>query len=203
MKKILWFIAFIIFCLWIVNFYDFVSYVYNKTNQTAKKSDIIVALTGGANRVDEAFTLLRKDMADTLFISGVYKGTTLKAISSDVIPDKTIILGKAAKNTLENAQEIANYVARNNLKSIILVTSSYHMKRAILDVKTFMPDVVISPYNVYSKAIYPDKWWGWPMTAWLLLYEHTKYNLDLVRHFTYSAFDIDYDKITSLEDQYL
>ncbi len=203
MKKI--FISLIIFVciIWIISFIRFAVYAGKTAFDKNTETDMILVLTRGTNRINVALDLLEEKKSKILFISGVYKGTTLKAITSEKFPDTIIILGKSARNTLENAQETAMYVKRNNITSIRLVTSSYHMKRSILEMKTFLPNINIIPNPVFSDNVKYKDWWKRSGTFVLLIIEHAKYNFALLRHFIYDIFNINYSKITSIEDSYL
>ena len=56
---------------WIGGFIIFDAYIRQSKNNT-EKTDAIVVLTGGKNRITEAFKLFNDDMSIFLIISGVY-----------------------------------------------------------------------------------------------------------------------------------
>jgi len=120
-------------------------------------ADSIVVLTGGAKRADIGLGLLRKGSAKALILSGVDPGSDAAAI---FFPEKissaelgSIILEKGSANTYENAIETRGVLAGLKHKSIVLITSSYHMKRALMTFKQVMPpDVVIIAYPVESES---------------------------------------------------
>lgn len=67
-----------------------------------------------------------------MFISGVSSPTQLKNFLTEKgIGQYQVIYGLSANTTRDNAEEIAEFVSAHNLKSIRLVTSSYHMPRAL------------------------------------------------------------------------
>jgi uncharacterized SAM-binding protein YcdF (DUF218 family) len=171
------------FCLWLVGFFYFVSNVtYDNINQS--KTDAIIVLTGGKGRVAEAISLLSKDMANKMLITGVAKTTNIEEMiflspelsSSMVLPLKDkITLGKYATNTAENAKEASRWMEEHNFKSLRLVTSDYHMQRSILEFKLLMPDNIIIPHPVFNNHIQIQNWWDSPSSIWLLLSEYHKY----------------------------
>ena len=61
------------------------------------------------------------------------------------------VLGKDARNTLENAEEVGEWVSRNNINKIVLVTSDYHMRRSMMILKHKNPKLEIIPCAVKSK----------------------------------------------------
>ena len=144
------------------------------------KTDAIVVLTGGAYRIKEAFRLLNENLSDTLFISGVEKkislNSLLKAQHVAPVANKKIILENSSQNTVENAIEVNEWIRKNNIKSIRLVTSNYHMPRSLLEfqIQNKGLDVLVNP--VFSKNV-SSKWWASSGTFCLISSEYTKYLL--------------------------
>lgn len=135
--------------LWLVGYVGFsvvsLSASPQKVNQT---TDAIVVLTGGKNRVDEGLALFAAGKASHLFISGVHPDVTSREIKSrwngaTALPPCCLTLGKKATTTIENATETAEWVKENDIQSIRLVTSNYHMARARLELGAVMPDIEI------------------------------------------------------------
>lgn len=121
--------------------------------QTGTKTDAIVVLTGGNYRITTGLNLFAQEQAPKLFISGVHPSVDEQEIrlmwrSEDPLPDCCIILGHEAKTTFENALETEEWVKENNIKSIRLVTSTYHMKRALMEFKNIVQDTKIIPHPV-------------------------------------------------------
>ena len=86
-----------------------------------------------------------------------------------------ISVGYRADNTAGNARETAEWVEKQGLKSIRLVTASYHMPRSLLEFHRAMPDVRIVPHPVFPPRFKGSRWWLWPGTAALLSSEFGKY----------------------------
>ncbi len=145
----------------------FVNFVRDTENfgQTITKADAIVVLTGGKGRAREGLNLLRKGSAGILIISGVNKDAGLDSIFLNQIsgPERnSIILEKNSRSTFENALEVRKLMAERGLKSMVLITSVYHMKRALYIFKQVMPaDISIGTYSVKS-PIFDEKrlWFG-------------------------------------------
>lgn len=121
-----------------------------------KKADAIIVLTGGKNRVSTGLTLLSDKLAPRLFISGVSEGVSLHHLTKPwqkqtgkTIP-APIILGYDARDTHGNAIETQAWCAKNNILSILLVTSDYHMPRARLELHRVAPSLTITPIVVKS-----------------------------------------------------
>jgi len=109
-------------------------------------ADVIIVLTGDRGRVEKGLRLLRDGLAGTLIISGVHRDAGLDAIfPSGVEPRlrKRIILEKSSKNTYQNAVEARGIVVEKGFKSIVLLTSWYHIKRAEYIFRGVMPKGVV------------------------------------------------------------
>ena len=196
---LLWFVL-LVFLLWLASFLCFAFSIYKEVADKETKTDAIVVLTGGFGRVSEAVRLLSEEKATILFISGVNKASNIERIlpeGTDLGLYNNIVLGTRASNTFENARETAEFAHENNIKTIRLVTASYHMPRSILEIKIFMPDAEIIPNPVFSENFKHNEWWRWPGTFSLLLSEHAKYSFVLFRHFTYTLLGIKYQDFQS------
>ncbi len=127
------------------------------------KFDAIIVLTGGSNRINKGFDLLVKNYSKKMFISGVNpivsKSDIRKIVTKnnenekDSLFDCCIFLGKEAKNTKSNAEEVINWMKKNNLKSAILVTTDIHLPRSILEFQNNTNHIRIVTYPVESKNI--------------------------------------------------
>lgn len=136
-----------------------VSIMWQGNRQTIDAKEAIIVLTGSQGRIDAAFELLLDGKAEHLFISGVNDETTL----SDILDSQgvstadqkkladhcCIILDYAADTTEANARESGIWIRENDIDSIILVTASYHMPRAVLLFQRSVgPEIDIAVYPV-------------------------------------------------------
>ncbi len=119
-------------------------------------ADGIVALTGGALRVQTALGLLHAGVAHRLLISGAAPGVTVQAVLRTDDPRATqagaITLGHVAKTTAGNAVEAAWWVRANGLHSLVVVTAGYHMRRALAEIGAAAPHIRLMPYAVHPHA---------------------------------------------------
>ncbi|MBN8522210.1 MAG: YdcF family protein [Alphaproteobacteria bacterium] len=142
--------------LWGIGFIWFAVSVATMTPPQTQASAIIV-LTGGDNRIRTGIDLLLNDKGQNLFISGVNKQTRLGdliALRPALAKKSTccVTLGYAAENTKENAQETADWVRKNKVQSLLLVTSAYHMHRAKLEFNRHIGDIDITSYPVVTEG---------------------------------------------------
>jgi len=155
--------------------------------KAGQRADAIVVLTGGSERVQEGLDLLERNLGEILFISGVPSPVApedlWRALGTEPSPDVAdrIVLGHAAADTRGNAEETMAWAQANGIKSLRLVTAAYHMRRALLEFRYLMPDIVVIPHPVYPPHVKQEEWWRFPGTAVLLAREYAKYLVALLR----------------------
>ncbi|ABF54595.1 YdcF family protein [Sphingopyxis alaskensis] len=100
-----------------------------------QKTDAIVVVTGGPGRIDRALERLEAGDAKRLLISGVAREVKPRELAAEygrpvALFDCCIALGFDAEDTRSNATEVAAWAKRRKYKSIRLVTTDWHMRRA-------------------------------------------------------------------------
>lgn len=131
---------------------------FTTTSRDLPNVEGIVVFTGGKNRVQTAIQLLSQNIGQRLFISGVNPNTRKSDISHRIKSDRKLLdccidLGKNANNTFENAFETIRWVQNNNFKSLVIVTSNYHMKRSLFILKELDPNIKFIPFHVESTLL--------------------------------------------------
>src|SRR5207247_5182436 len=84
-------------------------------------------------------------------------------------------LDRSAVNTRSNAAETRRWVKERGFKSLIVVTSNYHMPRAIVEFSHAMPDIQLIPFAVVGDKWRDEPWWTSGATLRLLLSEYVIY----------------------------
>ena len=157
MKKLILLFSFFFLMAWIIGLCFFAYQINHFDTDETTHTQAIVVLTGGRNRISEAVKLLNHGLADKLFISGVEKNISLKEISQEQhlqIPDKgDVQLENNSTNTVENAKESAEWIRKNNISSIRLVTSNYHTPRSLEEFYSKNPALKIIPHPVFSDFV--------------------------------------------------
>lgn len=172
--------------LLIIGFIVFANGIEHKQAAPVRAADGIAVLTGGVARIDAAMKLLAEGKAKRVLITGVNRTTTteeLKNLASqgDQLFTCCVDIDKEARNTIDNATETSQWVALHRYSSIIVVTSNYHMPRALAELARVMPGVTLIPYAVVDNNVHLDHWWTYPGTTKLLLSEYLKYLPALAR----------------------
>ena len=149
-------------------------------------ADGIVVLTGGASRIADAIELLAAGRGKRLLISGVHPTTSSTELAR-LSPAYgrwmacCVDLGHAAINTTGNAIETRHWVTDRGFRSVIVVTSNYHMPRTMAELRRRMPDVALVPFPVITDKMRSEAWWSSAPTAKLLFSEYLKYIVAQVR----------------------
>lgn len=142
------------------------------------KADGIVVLTGGSSRISDAVELLASKRGRRLLISGVNPATRQQEIAQLMPEHKKIFdccvdLDRSALNTVGNAIEARRWAKGQGFKSLIVVTSNYHIPRAMAELSHQLPDVslIASPVVTHKLTDMPSS----AATAKLLFFEYLKY----------------------------
>jgi len=179
--KFLTFVA-IIGVIWLVGLFAFADRVrgYTPAEEPAR-ADAIVALTGpSAERVNAAIRLLEQDKGERVLISGVNREVRRQELRA-LTPGSTrlfnccVDLGFEAEDTIGNAQEIAAWADAKGYDSLIVVTSDYHMPRALTEIRAASPGLELTPYAVETPSLDNSRWWRAAVTARRMTLEYMKY----------------------------
>jgi uncharacterized SAM-binding protein YcdF (DUF218 family) len=151
------------------------------------RADAIVALTGpSAERVNASIRLLEQGKGERVLISGVNREVRrqeLRALTpgSNRLFNCCVDLGFEAEDTIGNAQEIAAWAEAKNYDSLIVVTSDYHMPRALTEIRAAAPGIELTPYAVETPSLDNSRWWKAAVTARRMTLEYMKYLAALAR----------------------
>jgi len=183
-----WFLLLFVLCGIVIGggFVQFLSLIPTEEPEKPPIAEGVVVLTGAGGRIQKAVWLVSTTEAEKLLISGVNTATKtseikeLKNISSQFI-DCCISLDYVAKNTIDNAHETHLWAKKHNMKTLLLVTSNYHMPRSLREMNMASPETKFIPYPVVDKSVQLEKWWEYPGTRRLLIREYFKYILSITR----------------------
>ncbi len=169
--------------LWVIGFVSFVASIPEKPPANLRETDGIVVLTGGPSRLSEAIALLAAGHANRLLISGVNARTKdpdlkqsldLKTRSGTELFDCCIDVGRQAQDTVGNAQEIASWARLHGYRSLRVVTADFHIRRSLLEIRRYAPELVLVPHPVFTENIRPGSWWRSQYAARMLASEFNK-----------------------------
>ena len=97
---------------------------------------------------------------------------------------RCIDLDRSALNTFGNALETKRWARQHNFMSLIVVTSNWHMPRAMAELRHQLPDTTLISFPVISPKMKDQPWWSDFETVRLLFAEYLKFIFAHVRmHF--------------------
>lgn len=144
---------------------------------SCQPADAIVAVSGGdtAARTREAIKLYQNGWAPKLIFSGAAQdksGPSNAAVMKSEaraagVPDEDVITEEYGETTKENAIKTQSIFEKNNITSVILVTSAYHQRRAGLEFASRSHDVQVRNHPVANDNQWSAWWWLTP-TGWYL-----------------------------------
>ncbi len=137
--------------------------------------DAIVVFAGGVGesgkagggfqeRVSQAVALYKGGHAPRVIFSSGFVFTlreaeVMKAVAVDNgIPAEAILLEEHAANTFENVAFTNRILSEHGWRRILLVSSPYHMRRALLTWRHAAPDVAVTPTPVPQSEFYASSW---------------------------------------------
>ena len=108
------------------------------------RTDGVIALTGAQGRIGHALDVLHAGQARKMLVSGVDSQVSAAHFASEYHVDPALFaccltLGYESYDTRSNAHEAAGWIARNQIHSVRLVTTDWHMRRAAFDLTVAGP----------------------------------------------------------------
>jgi uncharacterized SAM-binding protein YcdF (DUF218 family) len=169
-----------------IGFFWYIEQISRAAPSLDRPADGIVALTGGPERIADAIELLAAGRGKRLLITGVNRSTRAEEISQ-LIPryhamfNCCVDLDHSAVNTIGNAVETRRWAQERGFRSLVIVTSSFHMPRAFAELAHQMPDVTLIPYPVITERQRAAPWWASASSTKTLVFEYLKYLAAVVR----------------------
>ena len=167
-----------------IGFYLHIDDIAGCSRPTYEKSecmpaDAVVAISGGdtAARTSEAVRLYKDGWGSKLIFSGAAQDKSgpsnaeamrRQALSAGV-PNADIITEELSATTKENAENTIDIVAQNEIRSVILVTSAYHQRRANLEFNARTKgEVIVRNHSASEDNQWAGGWWWATPTGWYL-----------------------------------
>lgn len=147
-------------------------------------ADAIVAVSGGDTkaRALKAIDLYKNGWANRIIFSGAARdksGPSNAAVMKEIaleqgVEEGHILLDEFSETTQQNAKNTESIIKKNNIRTVILVTSGYHQRRASLEFSKYNEKVVVFNSPIIKDKDWSSHWWltfnGW----WLALSELVK-----------------------------
>ncbi len=128
-------------------------------DSTLEKADLIVVFSGESKRIDVGLQLAKVGYAGCVTVTGVGERNLKPFIKKNkVTGDIRLIISDKCRTTFEDAVSTRDVVKKSNFKSIILVTSSYHLPRAYFLLRMLLlgDNVKLQIYGVRPTVVKSD-----------------------------------------------
>ena len=139
--------------------------------EPARPADAIVVLAGGVGesgkagegyqeRIKHAVDLYQAGFSPHVIISSGYtyvfkEAEVMKELAiAHGVPAAAILLETKAANTFENASFVERILREHGWRTIVLVSSPYHMRRAVWTFRKVAPEVAVTPVPVPESRFY-------------------------------------------------
>lgn len=158
---------------------------YLSPQDALAQTDAIVAISGGETeaRTAEAIKLYQDGWAKHLIFSGAALDPNspsnakimAEAAQKAGVPAADISIDETSANTRQNAANVGKMLADANMKSIILVTSPYHQRRANIAFRRVLgPNFTIINHSSFDDQWRRSHWWATPTSRALTFAELQK-----------------------------
>lgn len=135
----------LLFLLW---FFGFVWFgVALPKPRDGVRTGAVVVLTGGPGRIDRGLEALRRGWSQRMLVAGVDPEVRPRefeaqyAVSSSLM-QCCVTLDFRSYDTRSNAAEVTHWLGENRFRSVRLVTTDWHMRRAVLELRLLLPEDV-------------------------------------------------------------
>ena len=134
--------ASLVLLVWLMGFFSFALALPQPHGRG--KSDAVVVLTGGEGRIPRGLAAMETGWAPRMFVSGVDREVRPGEFQAEYeVPPALmaccVTLGFESVDTRSNAQEAAGWIADNKFRSVRLVTTDWHMRRAAMELTAKVP----------------------------------------------------------------
>ena len=179
--------------IFFVELNNFKENILSFSKKNNNQSPNIVILTGGTNRIKDGLKIIKdfkipKIIKYKILVSGTGIGFTKNSLRKKLGPTFNnhliqccVELDSISKNTFTNARETFKWTKKNDINEFILITSNYHMPRAVLEFKSVMPNLKIYTYTIIPIKHDINNWLNSYRTFSLVFTEYCKYIIASIR----------------------
>lgn len=158
------FVLFICLLLLIIGLFSAGSFLV--LSESPKQADVIIVLSGGQGRVEKAAELYKAGYALYIILSNAKEsasssGDMLQTALNLGIPQDAIHTENAAKSTYQNAEFTLPIMKEHDLKSAIVVSSEFHMRRVkLLFERVYKKSDIELTYVGSTSGYNAKRWWS-------------------------------------------
>lgn len=157
-------------------FMGFVFTIESVEHAPSRRADAIVALSGDRQRVRKAVDLLTRGYGGRLLITGIDNADEIarQYAGHQRLFECCVDVNQASHSTREDAAQTGRWVREHGLRSILVVTSNFHMRRTLIELDHTLPGVRKIPHPVAMERADLLEWWRNPRALKLIAGEYAK-----------------------------
>jgi len=158
------FVIFICLLLLIIGLFSAGSFLV--LSESPKQADVIIVLSGGQGRVEQAAELYKEGYAPYIILSNAKESTSksgdmLQTALNLGIPQDVIYTENAAESTYQNAEFTLPIMKERDFKSAIVVSSDFHMRRIkFLFAGVYKKSDIELTYIGSASGYNAKRWWS-------------------------------------------
>ena len=146
--------ASLIALIYLLGFVFFALTLGKPAHASDESTDAAVVLTGGSGRIAHAIEILEEGKAKRLLVSGADPSVRKRDIARQIKGSRRLIeccvdLGSESVDTRSNAEEASRWLQKHKFRSVRLITSDWHMRRARYEFRK----VLGSRYRIVTDAV--------------------------------------------------
>jgi uncharacterized SAM-binding protein YcdF (DUF218 family) len=147
-------LASLLLLLYAIGFILFAVTLGRPAKAEAKRTDAAVVITGGPGRIEYGIEVLKAGKARRMLVAGADPAVTKQDLVRRLGGNQRLVaccvdLGSESVDTRSNAEEAQRWLAKRRYKSLRLITSDWHMRRARYEFRK----VLGSDYDVVPDAV--------------------------------------------------
>lgn len=132
-----------LFMVWALGFLWFAAALPQPAGD--EQTDAVIVPTGGPGRIAHGLEVLSEGQARTMLVTGVDPEVTPQEFAAEFEVSERqmeccVTLGFSAVDTRSNATETAEWIEDQEITSLRLVTTDWHMRRAAGELERMLPD---------------------------------------------------------------
>ena len=151
------------------------------------------AVAAAAARFPKALVILTLPTRVTIRNCHDCPNRVARLVRAGVAADRIRVLPLTAEGTLGEARACAEFTRRAGLRSVLVVTSAYHTRRALAVFRHELTGggvaIGIEPASRFSAA-QPSRWWMSAFDRWYVTYEWAALAYYAIWHHVPPAFDV-------------
>jgi uncharacterized SAM-binding protein YcdF (DUF218 family) len=128
-------------------------------DEKPRPADVIIVISGAPGRVEHGVSLFQQGYADKILFSGGGARNMGRQAMSLGVPADHILLETRSYTTFTNAKYSLEVMQDQGLKSAILVTSSFHTRRASIIFHEFFKGLELTVSAAPYDSVNASNWW--------------------------------------------